>query len=247
MTAGSAARTIPPRASADAASDADAILARLDAHETSATLPPGALNLGKKDLATPAAAGASPGAPPQIVDLLLAIQRDLKDLRKGHQDLAEAVEKMREASVRSAVTSAPIASAAVSGATKAAPASQRKKSVLLVDDDAASRQAAAKTLEGAGFELAQAESGRVAMAAMAREKPSVVIVEGAMAGELSGRDFVNYVKASMEWIDIPILLHTRETIANHEIARTEYGADDFVLKGEGSADALAKKALRLTS
>jgi DNA-binding response OmpR family regulator len=68
-----------------------------------------------------------------------------------------------------------------------------------------------------------------------------------LSGELSGKDLVNYVKSTMEWIEIPILMHTRATIANHEQARTDYGADDYVIKAQGSVDLLAKKITRLTS
>jgi DNA-binding response OmpR family regulator len=86
---------------------------------------------------------------------------------------------------------------------------------------------------------------RPALDAMGRERPALLILEPLLAGELSGKDFVNYVKSTMEWVEIPILVHTRAPIANHEQARTDFGADDYVIKAEGSIDLLAKKIARL--
>jgi two-component system OmpR family response regulator len=190
----------------------------------------------------------------QLTEIVLQLQKDLRDLRRSHEELALFVDKMsggaRPVQPVATVPPPPPPSAA---APAPAPAPAAKavsgagKSALVVDDDAATRDQAMKALSGLGFSASPAETGEAAMAAMAKQRPSVIVVEGSMGGALSGRDFVNYVKSTMEWIDIPILLHTRDAVPNHEIARTDYGADDFVIKQAGSAETLAKKALRLLS
>ena len=119
--------------------------------------------------------------------------------------------------------------------------------MLIVDDDAAVAAETRKVCEKLGFAPVVVDAVRAALDAIRRERPALLILEPLLAGELSGKDLVNYVKSTMEWIEIPILIHTRAAIANHEQARTDYGADDYVIKAEGSVDLLAKKAVRLTS
>lgn len=244
MTAASAPVKAP--SSTTAQQDSDAILARLDAHEASQTLPPGSVAALRKELAEKNAPGGA-----QLTDIVLQLQKDLRDLRRSHEDLAAFVDKMsggaRPVRPVATVPPPPPPEEAPAPPPAAKPANAAGKSALVVDDDAATREAAMKALAALGFAAAPAESGEVAMAAMAKQRPTIIVVEGSMTGALSGRDFVNYVKSTMEWIDIPILLHTREAVPNHEIARTDYGADDFVIKQAGSADTVAKKALRLLS
>ena len=36
---------------------------------------------------------------------------------------------------------------------------------------------------------------------------------------MAGKDVVNMIKATMEWVDIPIVLYTRAAIANQKDAR----------------------------
>ena len=56
-----------------------------------------------------------------------------------------------------------------------------------------------------------------------------------------GRDFVNIVKATMDWVDIPLVLFTRVPVADEEEARTLHGADLYVQKGPGAEAALAER------
>ena len=116
-----------------------------------------------------------------------------------------------------------------------------------MDDDPVVAEETRKACEKLGFEPLVVNAVRAALDAMGRERPALLILEPLLAGELSGKDLVNYVKSTMEWIEIPILIHTRAPIANHEQARTDFGADDYVIKAQGSIDLLAKKAVRLTA
>jgi hypothetical protein len=47
---------------------------------------------------------------------------------------------------------------------------------------------------------------------------------------MPGKDVINMIKATIEWIDIPIVLYTRLLIASQKEARTIHGADEFVSK-----------------
>ena len=61
-----------------------------------------------------------------------------------------------------------------------------------------------------------------------------------VGGELAGKDLVNMIKATMEWVDIPILLWTREAVSSQKEARQIHGADEVVSKGQGEAALVAR-------
>lgn len=245
-----AAAAPPPSLSGNRESDTDSLLARIERVDPSATLPPGISSAKAiKAAGYPAAADTVPpagGGIEGLKDILQAIQKDMATLKQGHQELVAVVTKLDSA--RSA-PSPPAAGA--SGATarpKTPPSALRP--LLVVDDDPAVAEQTRAACVKLGFAPVVVTAVRAALDAMGRERPVLLVLEPLLSGasgELSGRDFVNYVKSTMEWIEIPILVHTRAAIANHEQARTDFGADDYVIKAEGSVDLLAKKIARLTA
>jgi len=42
------------------------------------------------------------------------------------------------------------------------------------------------------------------------------------------------IKATMEWVDVPIILWTREAVSTQKEARQEHGADELVTKVSGA-------------
>jgi CheY-like chemotaxis protein len=117
-----------------------------------------------------------------------------------------------------------------------------RKSVLLVDDDPETRQAAVAELLNADVPVRAFDDGNAALAGIAEEKPDVIALEIGLAGEMGGKDLVNMIKATMEWVDIPIVLWTREDVASQREARQIHGADEVVLKSGGPA-ALAARVI----
>jgi hypothetical protein len=53
------------------------------------------------------------------------------------------------------------------------------------------------------------------------------------------------VKATMEWVDVPIVLYTRVPIESQKEARTIHGADELVPKGVGAPEALVARVIAL--
>ena len=74
------------------------------------------------------------------------------------------------------------------------------------------------------------------LAAIAKDKPDAIVVELEVGGALAGKE-INMVRATMEWVDIPVVLYTRTSIASLEEARAVHGGDAFVPKAAG-CDAL---------
>jgi CheY-like chemotaxis protein len=123
--------------------------------------------------------------------------------------------------------------------------SQRRKSVVLIDDDATTRTAAKAALEAAAVPVRVVDSGNAALSSIASERPDVIVIELEMGGAMGGKDVINMIKATMEWVDIPIVLYTRAAIANQKEARTIHGADEYVLKGAEGPKLLVSRVITL--
>lgn len=121
--------------------------------------------------------------------------------------------------------------------------SSRRKSVLLVDDDEVTRQTVESVLSASEVPVRSVGDGNSALAAIARDKPDVIVLELGMGGAMAGKDVVNMIKATMEWVDIPIILYTRVAMDGQKEARQIHGADDFVAKGPGGPEAVLAKSI----
>jgi CheY-like chemotaxis protein len=113
--------------------------------------------------------------------------------------------------------------------------SRRRKTVLLVDDDPETCAAARTELEAADVPVRVATQGNDALKLIAEDKPDVIALELALEGDMAGKDMINLVKATMEWVDIPIILWTSEPVTTQKEARLVHGADEVVQKSSGPA------------
>jgi len=118
-----------------------------------------------------------------------------------------------------------------------APARRSAKAqrrILLIDDDDETRAAAERTLADAGFVVDTAGEGNEGLGRIGAAKPDLVVLELDIKGEMGGEDVITLIKATMEWVDIPIVLHTRVAADAAEEARETHGADDVVIKHPAS-------------
>ncbi len=241
------------------ATDIDSVLARLEAPDPARTLPPGT---PLKKIPRPGEPG-SPGVPlpaPPSPPLsgpatLETLAEEIRAVRKVQDEILELL-RGRSASAGSSSDAGPILEdgtftpldePAIAPAPPPPPPmrSRRRKTVLLIDDDEATRQAAAAALERAQVPVKTAGDGNSGLASIAMEKPDVIVMELDIDGSMPGKDVINMIKATMEWVDIPILLYTRQAIESQKEARTVHGADEFVLKQQGGPDALVNKVITL--
>lgn len=270
-TSGSApvpAAAVPPLAHAGTRdTDAtDSLLARIERVDASATLPPGlksslvlkAAGYGPQTApVTPASrSGTNPTAtvppgsvPPSeavagLLPLMQSIQRDLAALMQRHQELSEAVARLTAPPPSSAAAAAPSLSVPDPSPK---PSAGGARSVLIVEDDAEVAERIRAACMGLGLDPVVVPEAGAALASLGRERPALVIVEPLLPGDPSGLDLVNRVKSTIEWLAIPILVHTSAAIANHEQARNDFGADDYVLKSADSVETLARKVARLVA
>jgi CheY-like chemotaxis protein len=206
---------------------------------------------------------ATPAAPtPTQIEALVAELRSVRRMQGEILQFQAQILALLKSQPANAVTP-PIAAApfpTVSTAADTADASdehadpeapplprvrQRRKTVLIVDDDAEALRPAVAAMEEAQIPLRTVTNGNAALAALAEEKPDVLVIELGIGEPLQGKDLINHVKATMEWIDIPIVLYTRIFVPSQQEARLLHGADEVVLKGPGSPEALLNRVIYL--
>lgn len=235
------------------ASSAPPVAARGGPAAVPASPPPSAL----ADLTLPppspppvAAAPAERRSATKTTPLLERLLAEVRALQASQQQALQAIEGLRQALASRTELPADEAADDAPGVTDSlfddpgpslAPIrATRRKSVLLVDDDADTRAAAVAELQRSDVPVRAFERCDAAISAIAAELPDVIAVELAIGGEMGGRDLVNLIKATMEWVHIPIVLWTREAIAGQREARQIHGADELVQKSAGAAALVAR-------
>jgi CheY-like chemotaxis protein len=210
-----------------------------EGHHPSATLPPGTV---LKRIPRPEELAERYGAAEATRSHFEAILAELRALRSVQDDILELLRERAESP--GARTSDPPPSLGRDLDDPAAPAgplrTRRTKSVLVIDDDAQTRAAAVAELEKASVPVRAFADGQVALQAIADEKPDVIVLELDLRGAMAGKDVINMIKATMEWVDVPIVLYTRAAVESQREARTVHGADEFVLKSAGASALVAR-------
>ena len=189
----------------------------------------------------PEAAGVTAAGAPALAGgaTMETLLHEMQTLRSTQFQILELLR-------RSAAPGAPAGDGSSPDATQmlAPVRSRRRKTVLLIDDDPQSRQLALEELQQADVPVRAISEGNAALAAIAEEKPDVVALELGLGGEMAGKDLINMIKATMDWIDIPIVLWTREPVTTQKEARMTHGADEVVPKSSG-ATALVTRVITL--
>jgi two-component system OmpR family response regulator len=98
--------------------------------------------------------------------------------------------------------------------------------VLVVDDDAHIRDVVCFALRRAGYQPLQASNGLSALDAVAREQPSLVVLDILMP-ELDGTAVCTRLRMSS---DVPVIFLTSKDDEMDRILGLELGADDYVVK-----------------
>jgi DNA-binding NarL/FixJ family response regulator len=101
--------------------------------------------------------------------------------------------------------------------------------VLIVDDDAGLRALVAEVLGHAGYSVVEAESGEEALAAAARERPSLAILDVNMPG-MSGYAVCRELRDRFGNDILIVFLSGVRTEAFDRVAGLLIGADDYLAK-----------------
>jgi CheY-like chemotaxis protein len=116
--------------------------------------------------------------------------------------------------------------------------------ILLVEDDATTRAVIHHALEGAGWAIAQAENGRVALARVAAERPDAILLD-LMMPEMDGFEFLAELRRHAPWRDIPVLVLTAMDLTDEDRRRLNGEVERIIQKSAYDRDELLREVGRV--
>ncbi len=111
-----------------------------------------------------------------------------------------------------------------------------RPSILLVDDEAQLRRLLCFSLDEAGFEVREAESGRIALGEIALKVPDLVILDLGLP-DIPGTEML---RALRQLSSVPVLILSVLGDEATKIASLEAGADDYLTKPFGGGELVAR-------
>jgi DNA-binding response OmpR family regulator len=108
--------------------------------------------------------------------------------------------------------------------------------ILIVEDDPDMREMLGQLLEADGYEVEAVASSGQALTAVAREEPSLVLLD-VVLGQEDGRDLLAELRLLS---NVPVVFLTGRGLETDRIAGLRMGADDYVVKPFSSGELAAR-------
>ena len=113
------------------------------------------------------------------------------------------------------------------------------KRILVVEDQPDNRQIIRDMLAGTDYEITEAEDGEQALAAVAKARPDLILMDVQMP-IMDGYTATRRIKADAALRSIPIIAVTSYALSDEEKKARAAGCDDFVPKPFSPRQLLAK-------
>jgi CheY-like chemotaxis protein len=104
-------------------------------------------------------------------------------------------------------------------------------SVLLIDDDEMLRRSVRLVLEQGGWDVSEAENGRVALERLADARPDAIILD-LMMPEMDGFEFLDAMRQRDDLRDIPVVVVTARDLTVEDRNRLNRGIERVIQKTE---------------
>jgi DNA-binding response OmpR family regulator len=114
---------------------------------------------------------------------------------------------------------------------------QTQTKILIVEDDAHILLGLEEVLKSDGFEVAVCNRGDHALEAVAKHRPSLIVLDVMLPG-MSGYDICKQLRSRK--VPIPILMLTAKSQELDKVVGLDLGADDYVTKPFGVRELLAR-------
>ncbi len=111
--------------------------------------------------------------------------------------------------------------------------------ILVVEDQPDNRQIIRDTLSATDYEVAEAEDGEEALAAVAKQRPDLILMDIQLP-ILDGYEATRRIKADPALRSIPIIAVTSYALSGEAEKAREAGCDDYVPKPYSPRELLAK-------
>jgi two-component system cell cycle response regulator DivK len=113
------------------------------------------------------------------------------------------------------------------------------KCILVVEDQEDNRQILRDLLGNAGFELTEAENGEEAIAAVARRRPDLILMDIQLP-LMDGYEATRRIRTNPDLKSVPIIAVTSYALAGDEDKALEAGCNGYVSKPYSPRELLAK-------
>ena len=111
-----------------------------------------------------------------------------------------------------------------------------KPRALIIDDEVQIRRLLRVALEGAGYEIHEADAGQPGLQAAAIVRPDVILLDLG----LPDLDGLTVLKRLREWSTTPVVVLTVRDSESDKVNALDAGADDYVTKPFSTAELLAR-------
>ena len=108
--------------------------------------------------------------------------------------------------------------------------------ILIVDDEPLIRRLLRVSLDAAGYEVNEADNGRLCLTKVATHAPDAIILDLGLP-DLSGLEVLRQLR---EWTQVPVLVLTVLKAKSDKVAALDAGADDYLTKPFGAAELAAR-------
>jgi CheY-like chemotaxis protein len=118
--------------------------------------------------------------------------------------------------------------------------------VLVVDDNRDVREMLRRTLEKEGWEVSEAENGRVALQLVAQHRPALILLD-LMMPEMDGFEFIVELRKRKAWRDIPVVVVTARELTAEDHRRLNGSVETILQKGAYNSEALLSEVRDLVA
>ncbi|MEO6872999.1 MAG: response regulator [Chthoniobacterales bacterium] len=109
-------------------------------------------------------------------------------------------------------------------------------SAIIIDDEKQIRRLLRLALEGATYQVYEAETGAAGLLEIVQRRPDVVLLDLGLP-DMEG---VKVLRRLREWSRVPVLILSVRDDAEEKVAALDAGADDYVTKQFSTAELLAR-------
>lgn len=112
--------------------------------------------------------------------------------------------------------------------------------LLVVEDEPANALLLQRILQRQGWVVSQAANGHEALAAVARERPDLILLDLMMPG-MDGLEFLDHLRRNPAAIAIPVVVLTARDLSEDDLSRLHGRVREVLRKGEFNAVALTEQ------
>jgi len=112
--------------------------------------------------------------------------------------------------------------------------------ILVVEDEDATREMMVRMVENEGWDVTQAENGRVALEKLGTVRPDLILLD-LMMPEMDGFEFVAAMRKNAQWRSIPVVVVTAMSLTQEDVQKLNGQVKRILQKGGVSRDDLLKE------